>query len=172
VPPPATSLSHQGPADFRSARGRRWTTALRWLSAVAFVAAGLNHFRNPTFYRQIVPPQFPAPDVLVAVSGVCEVAGGLGLLVRPLRRAAGWGLIALLVAVFPANVYLAADPAAAAAADLDMPRWLLWARLPLQPLFILGVWVAACRRERKAADVDATLHPPERDGDRRVYNRG
>jgi uncharacterized membrane protein len=113
-------------------------TALRWLAAVAFVGAGLNHFRSMPFYERIVPPSFPRPRLLVVVSGVAEVLGGLGLLVRPLRRAAGWGLIALLLAVLPANVHMATsdDPRV----TLDLPRWALILRLPLQAVLI--VWVA------------------------------
>jgi uncharacterized membrane protein len=117
---------------------RRWRFPLRWLAAVSLVAAGLNHFVSPTFYRRIVPPFLPAPRLLVAISGVCEIAGGFGLLVRPLRRSAGWGLIALLVAVFPANIYMAVDPIQTA--DGRIPAWLLWLRLPLQAVFIAWVW--------------------------------
>ena len=112
-------------------------TALRWLAAATFVVAGLNHFRSAAFYRQIVPPSFPCPDILVTVSGVAEVVGGLGLLVPPLRRPAGWGLIALLVAVFPANVHMALsdDPHV----TMGLPRWTRWARLPVQAVLI--AWV-------------------------------
>ena len=88
----------------------RLRTTLRWLAAIGFVAAGANHFRDPAMYGRIIPPGFPNPPLLVAASGVCEMAGGLGLLIKPLRRAAGWGLIALLLAVFPANVYMALRP--------------------------------------------------------------
>jgi uncharacterized membrane protein len=78
---------------------------------------------------------------LVAISGVCEIAGGLGLLVRPLRRAAGWGLIALLIAVFPANIYMALAPNESA--DGRFAGWMLWLRLPLQAVLIAWVWVIA-----------------------------
>ena len=83
---------------------------LRTLAAIGFVGAGANHFRNPGFYRQIIPPVFPAPHALVAISGMCEIVGGLGLLIPPLRATARWGLIALLIAVFPANLYMALAP--------------------------------------------------------------
>src|SRR4051794_5021380 len=82
------------PAGRRSGRRGVLRAALRWLAAAFFVAAGVNHFVRPAFYRQIVPPGLPSPALLVVVSGVCEIAGGVGLLVRPLRRAAGWGLVA------------------------------------------------------------------------------
>ena len=122
----------------------RLRVVLRWPAAAFFVAAGVNHFLRPAFYRQIIPPALPWPALLVAVSGVCEVAGGIGLLVRPLRRAAGWGLVALLVAVFPANVYMAVCPDRIS--DLHVAPWLLWARLPLQGVLIAWVWFAAAGR--------------------------
>src|SRR5436190_639283 len=94
------------PAGRRFGRRGALRAVLRWLAAAFFVAVGVKHFLNPVFFRQIVPPALPHPALLVVVSGVCEIAGGVGLLFRRLRRAAGWGLIALLVAVFPANVYM------------------------------------------------------------------
>jgi len=117
-------------------------TLLRWLAAVVFVGAGLNHFRSMPFYERIVPPSLPRPRLLVAVSGVAEVLGGLGLLVPPLRRAAGWGLIALLLAVLPANIYMATsgDPHV----TLNLPRWALVLRLPLQAVLI--AWVERASR--------------------------
>ena len=125
-------------------------TALRWLAGVAFILAGANHFRSAAFYRQIVPRSFPRPDVLVWVSGVAEIVGGVGLLVRRLRRPAGWGLIALLLAVFPANLYMAqsSDPAV----TMNLPRWALWARLPLQAVLIAAVeWVSRPAASTRAA---------------------
>jgi uncharacterized membrane protein len=111
---------------------------LRIVAAVFFVGAGINHFVKPEFYRQIIPPSFPARRFLVVVSGVCEMAGGVGLLIRPLRRTAGWGLVALLCAVFPANVYMAISPQLTP--GRVFPHWLLWARLPLQAVLIAWVW--------------------------------
>jgi uncharacterized membrane protein len=108
------------------------------LAAAFFIGAGVNHFRNPGFYERIVPPTFPSPHALVAISGLAEIAGGLGLLIGPLRRWASWWLIALLVAVFPANLYMALEPGKFA--DLHLPAWTFWARLPLQAIFIAWVW--------------------------------
>ncbi len=91
---------------------------------VLYVGAGVLHVVAPGPYLAIVPPWLPAPALLVALSGVAEVAGGLGVL-SPwprVRRWAGWGLVALLVAVYPANVHMATAGSA----------WWLWARLPLQ----------------------------------------
>lgn len=117
--------------------------ALRISAAVFFVAAGANHFREPDFYTRIVPPGLPWPKGMVIVSGIAEIIGGAGLMIRRLRRLAGWGLIALLVAVFPANIYMAL--AAERFSDLHTPRWTLWARLPLQAVFIAWVWFVALR---------------------------
>jgi uncharacterized membrane protein len=119
---------------------------LRVAAAIFFVAAGANHFVNPDFYRKIVPPGFGSPAVLVAVSGVAEIAGGMGLLIPRLRRWAGWGLIALLIAVFPANVYMAVSPQSIP--DLHFSRWTLWLRLPLQGVFMVWVWYAGLRTDR------------------------
>ena len=110
----------------------------RWLAALALVATGLNHFRDPAMYVSIIPPGFPSPRLLVFISGVAELAGGLGLLVPPLRRAAGWGLILLLVAIFPANIYVALH-----ADRFRLPIWFAWVRLPLQGVFIAWVWWVA-----------------------------
>jgi uncharacterized membrane protein len=123
---------------------------LRVAAAVMFVAAGVDHLVKPAFFREIVPPGFPAPAMLVAVSGVAEIAGGVGLLVRSLRRAAAWGLIALLIAVFPANIYMAVSPGSIP--DLHIARWLLWLRLPLQFVFIAWVWYVGLRTEQSTAD--------------------
>jgi uncharacterized membrane protein len=114
-------------------------TASRGLLAAFFVASGVNHFVSPRFYRAIVPP--PLRDdakLVVDVSGVAEVLGGLGVLLPRTRRAAGAGLVALLVAVFPANLYMAREPDR----FRRFPRWALFARLPLQPLMIWWAWRA------------------------------
>lgn len=104
--------------------------------AVLFVGAGVLHFVKPRMFERIVPPSLPAPRLLVLVSGVAEVAGGVGLLVGPVRAWAGWGLVALLVAVFPANLYMAREWERFSG---FAPRWALIVRLPLQ--IVLIVWV-------------------------------
>lgn len=119
-------------AEFSSSRKRS-----RLLLGVAFVAAGVNHFVMPRAYQRIVPPSMKdRARRLVAVSGVAEVAGGLGVLLPWTRRPAGIGLIALLAAVFPANLYMARAPEH----FRKIPRWALYARLPLQPLMMWWAW--------------------------------
>ncbi len=105
---------------------------------LAFVCAGVMHFVAPAYYRVIVPTALPAPDLLVVVSGVAEVIGGLGLLVPRVRSAAGIGLIALLILVFPANVEMLRQ---ARTRDVSPGvELLLWLRLPLQAVFIWWAW--------------------------------
>jgi uncharacterized membrane protein len=106
--------------------------ATRWLFGPLFVAAGIMHFVKPDFYMRMMPPYLPWHRELVFVSGACEVVGGLALLVPRLRVAAAWGLIALLVAVFPANVHMALHPDEFP----NIPPLALWLRLPLQGALI------------------------------------
>ncbi len=90
----------------------------------------------------------PNPLLLVRLSGACEIAGGFGLLIPRLRKPAAWGLIALLIAVFPANVYMAVAPDKFT--DLKAPAWVWWLRLPLQAVFIWMVgWVGLKRKSVK-----------------------
>jgi uncharacterized membrane protein len=107
-------------------------------ASILYVTAGVLHFRYPNSYVRIVPPFIPARLAMVYVSGAAEIAGGIGLLLPYFRRAAAWGLIALLIAVLPANVYMAMDRVAAG----QTPAWILWARLPLQ--LVLIWWVLRC----------------------------
>jgi uncharacterized membrane protein len=117
--------------------------ALRLLAGPFFMFAGAMHFVIPRTYQRIVPPYIPAPQVMVAASGVAEIVGGAGLMSRTRRRTAGWWLIATLIAVFPANVHMALHPE-------DYPEipggaTALWARLPFQGVFI-GWVLTAMRR--------------------------
>jgi uncharacterized membrane protein len=107
-----------------------------------YVVAGLMHFVAPKVYEQVVPPGFPRPRALVYLSGVAEVVLGVGVTIERTRRMSAWGIITLLVAVFPANVYMAV------ADDLnlegvpeqfeDPPDAALWVRLPFQA--VLAAW--------------------------------
>jgi uncharacterized membrane protein len=114
------------------------------LAAAFYVIAGSLHFIRPEFYLKIMPPYVPWHLAMVYLSGALEILGGLGLLVPQTRRAAAWGLVALLIAVFPANVYMATNPIEAGAASLS-PAF-RWGRLPLQ--LPLVWWLLWCTRPR------------------------
>lgn len=108
--------------------------------AAFLVVAGSNHFISPEIYGAMMPPWLPVPAWLHQVVGAAEIAGGLGLLLPRFRRAAGWGLIALLVAIFPANLHAAFT---GEMPGFDAPAWVLWARLPFQAVFVAWVWWTA-----------------------------
>jgi uncharacterized membrane protein len=115
--------------------------------AAFFTAAGTLHFTRPRFYEAIVPPSLqPRKQEVVAISGAAEIAGA-ALVLRPgFRRLGRWWLLALLVAVFPANVHMAVHPEQVRCLDMrKFPRWALWARLPLQGVAMLWVWQATRR---------------------------
>jgi len=100
--------------------------------SVFFVYFGIDHFINPDFYLSIMPPAFPLHAEAVYISGFFEILGGICVLIPSLRKLAGWGLIALLVSVYPANIYMAINPEAFPEISIG----LLYFRLPLQFLFI------------------------------------
>lgn len=117
----------------------------RSLAALAgfFTLAGTMHFVRPRFYEAIVPPAIGNEREVVIVSGIAEIAGAAAVLHPASRRLGRWWLLALLVAVFPANIHMAVNPEQIRGLDLErIPRWALWARLPLQPLAMLWVWRA------------------------------
>jgi uncharacterized membrane protein len=114
------------------------------LAAIFYLVAGALHFIKPDAYVRIVPPYIPWHLSMVHISGFFEILGGLGLLIPRTRRAAAWGLVALLIAVFPANLYMATDPIDAGAASIAPV--IRWGRLPLQLVFIW--WVLWCARPR------------------------
>lgn len=120
---------------------RRWPKRIALLLlAVFFVYAGVSHFANPEQFVAIVPPWLPAALALVYVSGVLEILGGLGALWPRTRSLAGFGLVALLVAVFPANVQMAVDAQSWLAQGIS--PWALYVRLPLQLVLIAWAWWA------------------------------
>jgi uncharacterized membrane protein len=108
--------------------------AFRYVLAAIMVFIGVGHFIAPKGFERIVPEWLPAPRALVYVSGVFEILGGIGLLVPLTRPWAAWGLIALYVAVFPANVNQAIHRLPLG--RMQVPAWALWARLPFQIVFI------------------------------------
>ena len=114
-------------------------TILKWLLAAVMTFAGVMHFVSPRGYVKIMPKWLPAPAALVAISGVFEVLGGVGLLIPATQVIAAWGLIALFVAVFPANLNMAINNIPLG--KKPMPKWVLWGRLPLQLVFIGWAWL-------------------------------
>lgn len=110
----------------------------RWIFATIFVVSGILHFVIPETFARIVPPMFPQPRLLVLISGGAEILGGVGLLIPRTRRPAAFGLAVLLVAVFPANIYMAL--AHVPSAGLMGNRWLQWLRLPVQLPLIWWAW--------------------------------
>lgn len=124
-------------------RLQRLKGPLLYAMSLLYLVAGLGHFRDPQTFARIVPPQLPRPLELVYLSGVAEVLLGLGLLHDRTRRASAWGIVALLVAVFPANVYMATHDVLVDAIPADRKRLVdvaLWLRLPLQGVLIGWAW--------------------------------
>lgn len=111
-------------------------TIARYLVAGFFIAIGVTHFTSPDFFVSIVPPYLPAPLTLVYVSGVAEILGGAGLLPMSTRRYACYGLLALLAAVYPANIHMALHPEEFP----DLSPAALYVRLPFQFVFAALVW--------------------------------
>jgi uncharacterized membrane protein len=111
--------------------------------AIFWIVAGVLHFVIPRRYESIVPPYVPIPPKLaVQVSGVAEIVGGVTVIPDQTRNPfARWWLLGVLAAVYPANVWMATNPQDVKGAE-DIPRWLLWARLPVQFLFAFWVWRA------------------------------
>jgi uncharacterized membrane protein len=124
-------------------------TLLRWLLTVVMVAAGANHFIAAATYAAMVPVDLPAPLTLVYISGIAEVLGGLGLILPSTRKLAAWGLVALYIAVFPANLNMAINHLHLG--DHEVPGWALWARLPLQGVLIAWAWWLT-RNDRRRVD--------------------
>lgn len=109
----------------------------RAILSILFLIAGALHFLYTPVYLKIMPPYLPSPRLLVQISGVCEMLGGLGLLFPATQTLAAWGLVALLIAVLPANVQMAIEHARWP----GIPLWMLWARVPLQLPLIWWAWI-------------------------------
>lgn len=125
-------------------------TALRWLLAFAYGVAGWAHLDRPEGFLAITPTWVPAPEFVVAFTGVAEIAGALGLLWKPVRRWAGMGLALYALCVWPANFNHAFNDISVGGTDLD------WSyhgpRLLAQPLIIwLALWVGECLPLRRKA---------------------
>lgn len=110
-----------------------------------FLAAGVNHFRRPRMYEAIMPDYLPWHSELVALSGAAEIAFGVLAFIPRCSALVRWGLIALLIAVFPANIHMVVHHERYP----RIPAWLLWLRLPLQGVLIAWVWWATALDEKK-----------------------
>ncbi len=110
--------------------------SLRYSLSIFMMLAGLMHFVNPAFYLQMMPPWIPAHELMVALSGIAEILLGLALLWQRWVYRACWGIVLLLIAVYPANIYMASH------SELfpNVPAWALVARLPFQFLFLAWAW--------------------------------
>jgi uncharacterized membrane protein len=115
----------------------RTKRVLLWAMAAFYVAGGFNHLVNPDFYVAIVPPELPEPEWLNLFAGLAEIVLGVYVLEPRVRALAAWGIIALLVAVFPANLYVALENVGVPGGQPGMGNAVLnWARLPFQALFV------------------------------------
>ncbi len=117
--------------------GRKRT--LMWVMAAAYVFGGFNHLMNPEFYLRIMPPNLPSPEWLNVLSGLAEIVLGVYLLEPRTRVLAAWGIIALLVAVFPANIHAAVANVGADGVGTGN-QTAAYVRLPFQALFIVWAW--------------------------------
>jgi len=138
---------HPNRAAMRSMDVASWFVPMvglivRLLLAALFLFAGTVHLRDPDLFMPVMPPWVPFHRACILISGILELLGGIGLLVplRPVQIATGWGLTLLLIAIFPANIYMAV--AQVKVHGFPAHEWMAWARLALQPLFIVAVlWV-------------------------------
>lgn len=117
---------------------QKFKAVMKYLLVVLYVAAGINHFVNPDFYLKMMPPYLPWHLALVYISGAAEIVLGALVLFPRFTQLAGWGLIALLIAVFPANVFMAQNPHLFP----DISQTALLIRLPIQLLLIWWAWWA------------------------------
>lgn len=108
-----------------------------YLMGIIYILAGLNHFRNPRMYLKIIPPQFPRPKVLNVISGLAEVIFGILLCIPKFSTIGAWGIIGILIAVFPANIYMYTNEKA----SFRLPKWILLLRLPLQIILIIWAYL-------------------------------
>jgi uncharacterized membrane protein len=112
---------------------------LLYVMGLFYVVAGVNHFLNPDFYVAIMPPYLPAHLELVYLSGVAEIVLGVAVLIPRYRVLAAWGVIALLIAIFPANLHVALHNIPVGGASEGLGIW-NWVRLPLQLVLIAWAW--------------------------------
>jgi uncharacterized membrane protein len=107
-----------------------------YLMAVIYIIAGLNHFRSPRLYIKIIPPYFPNPKALNIICGIAEIILGVALMITSLTSIAAWGVIALLIAIFPTHIYMYQNPKV----RMGLPLWAVILRLPLQLVLIFWAY--------------------------------
>lgn len=144
-PVAASGASDAPAAEKRCSR----PNAVQLAVAAIFTTTGVLHFIAEKFFIAIVPKKLPQPRLMVQVSGAAELLGALGILIPGTRKLAGKGLLALLAAVYPANVNMAVN----SHEFKQIPKWALWARLPLQ--FVLAALVKRAMRSRTASSPSA-----------------
>lgn len=128
----------------------RWRTILRIALGVLLILQGLNHFASDDLMVRMMPSWLPAHRELVWASGVAEIVLGAAALLRRTRVLAGWGILLLLVAVWPANWNMALRPE-----EWPIPSWMLWLRLPLQLVMAYWAWVSCIAPERTRPRAEA-----------------
>lgn len=107
-----------------------------YVMALLYFVAGLNHFRNPKIYLKIIPSYLPEPKFLNSLSGLSEIILAIGLCIPMLSNFSAWGIVALLIAVFPANLFMVTDKKA----GMGLPKIILLLRLPLQIALIIWAY--------------------------------
>jgi uncharacterized membrane protein len=123
---------------------RRLRFVFKYLLAIFFVLAGLNHFLRTEFYLHIMPPYLPWPRMLVYLSGALEVLLGVMVMIPRWSSVAGWGLVLLLIAVIPANIHMAVN----SYLYPEYSRTLLLLRLPVQLILIFWAYWSTRREQR------------------------
>ncbi|AWI25709.1 DoxX family protein [Flavobacterium pallidum] len=108
-----------------------------YIMALLYLLAGGNHFRKPGLYLKIIPSYLPWHKTINYTSGAAEIIIAIGLCIPAISAPTAWALIALLIIIFPANIYMYTDKKA----SLNMPRWLLLLRLPLQVVLIIWAYI-------------------------------
>lgn len=114
--------------------------ALPWhlyVMAGCYFLAGANHFRKPKLYTRIIPAYIPLPKLMNYICGTAEMVLAIGLCISVISSIAAWGIIALLIAIFPANIYMYTNQRA----SMDLPKWILLLRLPIQILLIIWAYI-------------------------------
>lgn len=125
-------------------------TIVRWLATVFFLVAGALHFIIPEFYLAMMPPFIPFQSFFVALSGVAEMAGAVGIQIPQYRNRSGLMMILLLIAIFPANIYVAMSQPVLPNLDYS-PDSMKW-RLLLQPIFIAWIWWVSVKKTEIVTD--------------------